>query len=63
MATTDTECEIFLTGCKTTGKGCIDSTVPCSTYIGTRSSCLTFTGNGIRCKGSDTTGSCTVKSC
>lgn len=32
---TDTECDAFLTGCKTTGKGCVDSTVVCSSYLGT----------------------------
>ncbi|CAD8176717.1 unnamed protein product [Paramecium octaurelia] len=62
-AMTDQECEAFLTGCRTSGKGCVDSTVTCAQYIGTTSSCLTFVGNSIKCKGADSTGSCTVKNC
>ncbi|CAD8087924.1 unnamed protein product [Paramecium sonneborni] len=63
IAMTDQECEAFLSGCRTSGKGCVDSTVPCTQYIGTTSSCLTFVGNSIKCKGADSSGSCTVKNC
>lgn len=58
---TDIECNSFLSGCKTKGLGCIDSTSSCSSYSGTTLSCLSFVGNGINCKGADSTGYCTNK--
>ncbi|CAD8072604.1 unnamed protein product [Paramecium sonneborni] len=60
---TDIECNEFLPGCRTTGKGCVDSTVTCSEYKGTISSCLGFVGNGIKCKGQDSFGFCEQKQC
>ncbi|CAD8160881.1 unnamed protein product [Paramecium octaurelia] len=62
-AMTDQECDAFLTGCKTTGRGCVTSTTSCSLYIGTTSSCLSFVGNSIKCKGANSTGSCEPKNC
>ena len=38
-----------MTGCLTNGKGCIDSTEPCTAYQGIQSVCGGFTGNGKKC--------------
>ncbi|TNV71570.1 hypothetical protein FGO68_gene4687 [Halteria grandinella] len=43
-ATSDSECESFLTGCLTTGAGCISKTSGCSAYKGTQDDCSKFKG-------------------
>ncbi|CAD8149529.1 unnamed protein product [Paramecium octaurelia] len=60
---TDLECDSFLPGCRTNGKGCVDASQTCSQYRGTSSSCLTFVGNSIKCKGQDSFGYCEQKQC
>jgi hypothetical protein len=50
------ECADFLTGCVTTGKGCIEATASCTAYIGTISSCANYVGNGIKCRGDNSAG-------
>jgi hypothetical protein len=45
----DGKCGIFLTGCVTTGAGCIASTSVCSSYSGTSVECAGFKGNSIPC--------------
>lgn len=52
-ALTDTECEVFLAGCRTNGAGCIPGTSLCSEYKGTRDVCQQFSstvnGKTTRC--------------
>ncbi|CAD8093820.1 unnamed protein product [Paramecium sonneborni] len=62
-AINDFQCNQFLKGCKTTGKGCTESTQQCNSYRGTQSSCLKFVGNGKKCRGFDTTTQCSIREC
>ncbi|CAD8101276.1 unnamed protein product [Paramecium sonneborni] len=62
-AVNDFQCDQFLKGCKTTGKGCTNSTSQCNTYRGTKSSCLKFIGNEKKCKGLDLTTKCSLREC
>lgn len=39
---TDTECNAYLTGCVTTGKGCVAIRPLCNTYSGTNAECSLF---------------------
>ncbi|CAD8206022.1 unnamed protein product [Paramecium pentaurelia] len=56
-ATSDSECESFLTGCLFNGVGCVSKTAACSAYKGTQSTCSGFKGNnGTKyCWGASTT--------
>ncbi|CAD8044190.1 unnamed protein product [Paramecium primaurelia] len=63
-ATTDQECETFLSGCVTTGKGCTSNTTLCSQLTSTQDGCSALIGNFKRCKGaSDQSGECSIKFC
>ena len=55
-ASSDLECTAFLSGCVTTGKGCIEKTASCTAYFGTTSSCANYIGNGIKCRGNNQIG-------
>lgn len=48
-ATNDADCDTFLKGCVTRGKGCLPSTAACSAYLGVRGTCINFLGNGKKC--------------
>ncbi|KAM3133681.1 hypothetical protein pb186bvf_014227 [Paramecium bursaria] len=45
----DMQCQRYRIRCLTNGQGCVDSTDPCSTYLGTQQQCLQYVGNGIPC--------------
>lgn len=44
-ATTDSECEGFLSGCVTKGQGCVNKIDECLVYQGNETTCMTFKGN------------------
>ncbi|CAK64744.1 unnamed protein product (macronuclear) [Paramecium tetraurelia] len=66
-ATSDSECENFLTGCLFNGVGCVHKSAACSSYKGTQATCSGFKGsNGTKyCWGSSTTvvGNCADRKC
>ncbi|CAK87462.1 unnamed protein product (macronuclear) [Paramecium tetraurelia] len=62
-ALNDLQCDQFLKGCVTSGRGCTDSTQPCNTFRGTQSSCLRFVGNQKKCRGQNLTTRCSVREC
>ncbi|CAD8175771.1 unnamed protein product [Paramecium pentaurelia] len=41
-ATTDSECDTYLSGCVTRGTGCIPNSEPCTSYRGTKQQCEQF---------------------
>ncbi|CAD8055005.1 unnamed protein product [Paramecium primaurelia] len=41
-ATTDSECDTYLSGCVTRGTGCIPNSEPCTSYRGTKQQCELF---------------------
>ncbi|KAM3145775.1 hypothetical protein pb186bvf_002070 [Paramecium bursaria] len=43
------DCNNFLAGCLTNGKGCYDPSVPCNQYLGSQQQCVAFTGNLKQC--------------
>ncbi|CAD8187110.1 unnamed protein product [Paramecium pentaurelia] len=62
-AQNDLQCDQFLKGCKTNGKGCIEPTQKCNQYRGTQSSCLKFVGNGNKCRGQVSITKCSIREC
>ncbi|CAK89836.1 unnamed protein product (macronuclear) [Paramecium tetraurelia] len=62
-AVNNVQCDLFLKGCVTTGRGCTELTQTCNTYKGTQSSCLKFVGNGKKCRGSNLSIKCSVREC
>ncbi|CAD8071729.1 unnamed protein product [Paramecium sonneborni] len=59
----DAQCNNFIKGCVTTGKGCVSSLGLCSTYSGDIESCEGLKGSDGYCKGVEGKDKCTVKVC
>ncbi|CAD8156844.1 unnamed protein product [Paramecium pentaurelia] len=60
---TDAQCNNFIKGCVTTGKGCVSSLQLCSTYSGDIESCEGLKGSDGFCKGVEGKDKCVVKVC
>ncbi|CAD8122845.1 unnamed protein product [Paramecium sonneborni] len=61
--TTDTECSQWLSGCKTTGAGCIDVIPPCASYQGTQETCKNMRGSDGNCEYNFYCNNCRVRVC
>ena len=64
--TTNAACGTFRKGCLTNGAGCVESTVACSGYKGTQTTCNAFVGNSVPCTNTSTsvaTDACINKTC
>lgn len=61
--TTNKACDSWLSGCKTTGYGCIDVVPACSSYTGTAATCPLMKGTDGICDFDATNNVCKARDC
>ncbi|KAM3128877.1 hypothetical protein pb186bvf_019012 [Paramecium bursaria] len=59
----DAACDTFLSGCITTGQGCIDVLGKCESYTGTALTCFNYKGTDGNCKGAEVEQKCQIRQC